>query len=324
MTVPPSQGKVILFGEHAVVFGRPAVGLGLPGAMVVERLRPLADHVKLCLPAWNFDGCCCHPGLLGKVLHRLFELLPGRRLGMELSVHSRIPPGAGLGSSAALAVLLVRALARVRGLELDLAEQRRLAHVLEEIFHGRPSGLDDTLACFGGVCLFRRREWSKPLPALPVPARRLSAQALGLECRLPEMVVGYTGREHQTRHMVELVRRRRQRQPQETEVLFAEMERCLWWGLDSLCAGRWAELGLALNSNQQLLELLGVSSPEIASLVQLARRHGALGAKLTGAGGGGAVVALAPGNQREVARAWSRAGHRTWYLDGADDWRMAV
>lgn len=322
MPVAPSQGKVILFGEHAVVFGRAALGMGLPGAMTAERLRPRAGHLELHLPAWDFSGCCCHPGPLGRVLRRLDELLPGRG-GMELSVRSHIPPGAGLGSSAALAVLLVRALARVRGLALDAGEQRRLAHELEKIFHGRPSGLDDTLACHGGMCLFRRGRWNGHIPELPLPVRKLSDQVLRIECRVPGLVVGYTGRQHNTRRMVEQVRRRRQRQPNEVEALFTEIERCLWRGLAALGTGSWEELGRALSRNQQLLESLGVSSPEIAELVLLARRHGALGAKLTGSGGGGAVVALAPGKQHEVARAWSGAGYRAWYLEGADTWRMA-
>ncbi len=303
-----SCGKLILFGEHAVVYGRPALALGLPEGLRVRRLTATGGALRLRVPAWQLAADDGQPGKPGRVLRRLRQLVPGPEVGFAVEIDARLPAAAGLGSSAALAVLLVRCLARVRGQSLAAAGVRAAAHRLEHIFHGRPSGLDDTVASFGGLCLFRRGGPQRPDPSW----RRLGRDALQLPFAVPGLVIGDSRVPRATAERVADVQRQHRAEPARVEGLFDRMAGCLRLGLAALAMGDAAGLGAAMNANQAALAELGLSCPAIERLLQLAARCGALGAKLTGAGGGGCVVALAPGREAAVAAAWREAGFGVW------------
>jgi hydroxymethylglutaryl-CoA reductase len=169
-----------------------------------------------------------------------------------------------------------------------------LAYESEKIAHGTPSGIDNTLATYGRFILFRRGE---------PPMRR------DLEVPKPiPIVLGITGVESLTAVTVARVRGAWERNEALYERIFNEIDALALQAVEAIEAYDLAQLGELMNINQGLLNALQVSSPELEELAQIARNHGALGAKLTGGGGGGSMVALCPDNAAEVAAAIEQAG----------------
>ncbi len=308
-----SHGKVILFGEHAAVYGHPALAAGLPDALTVVGLEPTSEHVRVRVLDWGVDAGSRDSGPIGRALSRLSRLLPGSG-GCDATVRARIPMGAGLGSSAALAVVMVRSLAAARGLTVGPDDTRALAHEMEKVFHGTPSGMDDAVATFGGLCLFRRGGWNgEPIPEGPLVRR--APDVFGLSCPAPRLVIGNSGVPRATSAVVASVRDRHRSDARGVDDLFRAITGCLSAGLKALRSADLKALGDAMNQNHLLLQRLGVSCAELDEMARIAIAAGALGAKLTGAGGGGCVIALAPGREDEVIEAWAAGGFEGWVAD---------
>jgi mevalonate kinase len=311
-------GKVILLGEHAVVYGVPALCGALDsGASVVA----IPGDGRLRVPAWDVVTAsaaevlssdavaveaACSALALTAAYHAMLRSIEGagedarplpiEKLRSDFVVSFAIPTGAGLGSSAALAVALLRCLDRTLALGLDDKQLDAAAFAAEKIFHGHPSGLDHTVAQHGGFGLFRRGEGLLPIVGLPKESRAL------------RLLIGHTGRARDTKGRVARVAEIYQAAPKTTAARFANIEGLVQKAVAALKRGDLPALGDAMNRNQSELEALEVSCVEIEAMCQLARQAGALGAKLTGGGGGGCVVALAPCREAEVAAAWQAAG----------------
>jgi mevalonate kinase len=282
---------VILLGEHAVVYGRPGLAAGLALGTTAEAsaatgpLRLESDRPELAADT--------RPGRLLVEAARVLRLEPR---DLVVRVRSELPPGVGLGSSAALVVAVVRALAAAAGRGLDTAEEIAIGRGLEEIFHGHPSGIDPAAAVLGTCLRFVRGEpprISVLRPAAPLP-----------------LVIAYGDRPRPTATTVVALRQRWSADRARHERLFDQIAALVEEGAGAVAAGDREHLGGAFDRNQALLEALGVSTPEVEALVAAARRAGACGAKLTGGGGGGAVVAVGP-DPEELAAALSRTGART-------------
>lgn len=308
-----AAGKIILLGEHAVVYGRPAVALPLPGAIkAVVYDSPSAT--RLNIPAWNFEQEAVHEFLpdAAEGAMGLLQIVV-RRLGLEskrffIDVEARIPPAAGLGSSAALAVALIRALHNAYSLGMDDRAVNELAFECETLAHGTPSGIDNTVAVFGKPMVFRKKG--------PQRMRELSLN------RFPPLVVAWSGTRGSTRSQVEAVRNRWLQDKATYERIFDEIGHLSLEGARALRKGDDARLGSLMNIAHGLLNALQVSTPLIEEMVDIARSSGAAGAKLTGAGGGGSIVALSPGKSVEVSRALAAAGFEVISgvaITGADD-----
>jgi len=267
------SGKVILLGEHAVVYGHRAIAVavsrgtrvtltarGGPTALGDSDIRDerLARALAVALPDW----------------------------GYRVDIETDLPVGRGMGSSAALTIALLRARAAAEGRPVDFAWLHREGFAVEAIFHGTPSGLDHAVAALGGAVLYRRDE-----PPLPVDMAPLSAVVLD------SGTAGDTA--------VEVARVRAGRPA--NEGLLKRLGQLVEHSVGHLHDA--PALGAAMDEAHGVLGELGVSTPGLDELVALARRHGAHGAKLSGAGGGGIVLALVddPGS---LLRAAKRQGLR--------------
>lgn len=274
MTAPLASGrgsgKVILLGEHSVVYGHRALAAGVSMGTTVE-LEPHDGPTELGRSAIHDD----------RLAEALAVALPSQ--GFRVHIHTDLPVGVGMGSSAALAIALLRARAAAEGRSPDFAELHRGGFAIERVFHGTPSGVDHAVAALGGAVLYRRGE-------APVPIAMPRLQAVVLD----------TGEAGNTAELVAGVRSRR---PAIDPVLDRLGELVEEVAPDLGDADRLAD---AMNEAHQLLGTLGVSTPRLDELVELARNHGARGAKLSGAGGGGIVLALTDAPHRLLQAAEKR------------------
>jgi mevalonate kinase len=299
-----ARGKVILFGEHAVVYGVPAIAVGIErGARATSTPRAAAPSTLLVQP-WNAfveeGGDSALARAFGDLLEATRDARTAEGRSPSLSIpdsvaveaEADLPPGGGLGCSAALGVAVARAL------DPDASAERIAERVTtwERVFHGNPSGVDAAVAALGGCVLFER-------------GATVSIQRV----RVPgpfHLCVGNSGQASSTRSMVEAVARLRDRRPERTQQTFDAIHTLVKNARLAIEAGDRNAVGQMLDLNQMLLAGLFVSSPEIEQMCGTARASGALGAKLTGAGGGGSVVALVdtPEAGANVLRAWQREG----------------
>jgi mevalonate kinase len=263
-------GKVILLGEHAVVYGRPALATGVPLAVEATVERGAGPRLVSEL------GSDERGDRLVAEAAEAMGLAPSE---VVVRVRSEVPPGRGLGSSAGLAVATIRAMAAAAGRTLGTAATLAHGRALERIFHGTPSGVDPAAAALGTCIRFVRGE---PPSVEPI--------AIARPFRL---VVAYGAQARSTDAAVGGLRERWERDRPRHERLFDEVRRVVDDGIAAGERGDVPALGAAFDQNQALLETLGVSSPEIAARVAAAKAAGAHGAKLTGGGAGGALIALA-------------------------------
>jgi mevalonate kinase len=276
-----APGKIILFGEHAVVYGRPAV------AAPVDQVRATAQVEAG--PAGG--GVTLVARDLGQVVH-LAQAAPDdplaviardtlRYLGQAppdaiVTVTSSIPIASGLGSGAAVATAVARALAAFVGGELSPAEVSRLVYEVERIHHGTPSGIDNTVVAYGQPVYFVRQQR---------PERFRVGRPL-------HFLIADSGIASPTREVVAAVRAGWEEAPERYERLFDAIGALVDRARRHMQAGQARALGPLLTENHRLLQEMGVSSPVLDRLVDAALGAGAGGAKLSGAGRGGNVIAL--------------------------------
>ncbi len=291
-----AYGKVILLGEHAVVYGVPALAVGIDRGARARAVPLDRGPSRLCVGGWNVSVQEDETQDLARAFRALLEGAPGDGLATgphSVEVEADLPPGGGLGCSAAIGVAIARAIEPHASPETVQAR----AMAWERVFHGNPSGVDAAVAARGGCLLFRRGE------ALDPVRPRGSLQ----------LCIGNTGMASSTKAMVEAIARLREQKPALVDKCFEAVGALVSSARFAIEAGDRFTLGRLMDLNQTLLAGLFVSTPEIERMCELARDAGALGAKLTGAGGGGCVVALVPsqGVAEAVLATWRAAG-----LDG--------
>jgi hydroxymethylglutaryl-CoA reductase len=295
-------GKVILLGEHAAVYDRHVLALPLDGA-VAASIRESSETRWIFYERNNdrngerrFTVRQHAPAGLPEMLDLILKQLGMNGRAFEIRLRSRIPRAAGLGSSAAVAVAILRAFDHVFTLRLTDEAINELAFACEKLAHGNPSGIDNTVATYGRAVLFRKS-------ATP-PARPLELT------EVPPIVIAASGMHSVTKDQVTAVRDRHARMTDRYNAIFDEIDEISMAGATALTGRDYAELGALMNLCQGLLNAVGVSTPELEKMVDMARRNGAAGAKLTGAGGGGSIVALCPGTADRVEQALRAAGYR--------------
>ena len=297
--LPAGHGKVILLGEHSVVYGTHAIAAPLPLAMQAK-VWDSDNGIHLLIPRWGVEEKvrkgANHRYSIYQSLDMLLDRLGLKERNMTIEVFPNVPRAMGLGGSAALAVAIIRAFDQHYHLGLSDEEVQKLSFESEKIAHGNPSGIDNSLATYGRFTLFRRGE--------PPFMRDLQVKQ-----PLP-IVIGLTGVESLTARMVARVREGWETHRTHYEKIFEQIDDLTLSAVRAIEEYNLEQLGKLMNINQGLLNALEVSSPELEDLIVIARRTGALGAKLTGGGGGGAVVALCPDTTKQVATAIRKSGYQ--------------
>jgi mevalonate kinase len=295
-----APGKIILFGEHAVVYGEPAIAVPVAQVKATATIEPASPGDGLTLVAADLETRSTLSAAPERdplavaarlTLSHLSESVPDA----TLTIQSTIPIASGLGSGAAVSTALVRALARFLGHSLTHAEVSELVYEVEKIHHGTPSGIDNTVIAYEQPVYFVRGEISGPaLMSVGAPFTLLIAD---------------TGLPSPTRRLVDRVRRGWQRDPTRCQALFECIGDIARKARRRIEAGEIDGLGPLMNENHAMLIELGVSSAILDRLVAAARAAGASGAKLSGAGQGGNMLALIDAEAvHDVAAALMTAG----------------
>ena len=307
-----APGKVILVGEHAVVYGARAIAMPIDAGIRVA-VSQLPAHYQQAGPMMRGVGpffmgdvtvnlTSSGPQILKNALSYLFETFGKDLQNVAMVIDGTLPPGRGLGSSASLSVALVRGLYRYFSWPLTNADLHRHALALETIFHGAPSGIDHTVVINERVIGFSRE------------AGVANVWPINLKSPL-KLVIGLIGPHDGTKNAVRELAERRKRHVQAYDRIFLGLDEIAQEMEAALISGHKASVGELMNIAQGYLNALSLSTPEIEKLCAIAKSRGALGAKLTGAGGGGAVIALSDGNEIDLAHAFRAAGYQSLVTD---------
>lgn len=294
-----ASGKVILLGEHAAVYSKHVLALPLSDA-VTARIMEQESGTELTLHEQDTvtEVELSEPGDSGiaAALSLIMRRLKVSGQCFSIRIESRIPMAMGLGASASFAVAIIRGFDDLLKLGLHDRDVDQLAFDCEKLAHGTPSGIDNNLATYGQPVLFSKSSATRTKP-IPLPES-------------PPVVVAASGIRGSTLEQVAGVRARHARDPALYDMIFNEIDEMSIAGAAALRSGDYETLGALMNVCHGMLNAIEVSTPELEKMIQIARQHGASGAKLTGAGGGGSIVALCPGCENEVSAALRAAGYQ--------------
>jgi mevalonate kinase len=318
MVEASAPAKVILFGEHFVVYDEPAIVLAINKRAHTQ--ATLRRDNKIYINSHELEASGFFKGKhfqaekggkeaekrlqpIRTIIQRILER-SNEKVGVNVEVASSIPVAVGLGSSAAVAASVAAAVSHLLGVSLSKKDIFQLAKEAERLIHGTPSGIDPAIATYGGVLLFRRDK---------------GFELLQVKTDVP-LIIGNTGIQRSTGELVALVRKRRDRYPKILEPIIKAGGEITRKAMEPLREGDLAALGELMNINQALLSAVGVSNESLERLIHAARNAGALGAKLTGGGGGGCMIALAGRDKLEqIADAIEKAGGTAFTAQKTDE-----
>lgn len=301
MSIASAPGKIILFGEHAVVYGRPALAVPVTQVQASVEVMDSADAETwieapdISLHTTFSALAPTHP--LRSVIENVCAALNIAPFPpLHITIHSSIPVASGMGSGAAVSVALIRALASYFRHPLPADEVNALAYETEKLHHGTPSGIDNTVISYAKPVYFVR---GQPIQAFNV-ARPFS------------LVIADTGIAAPTRESVGDVRKLWEADKALWEAVFEQVGEIVRAAKNAIETGATDSLGPLMDANHALLQQMTVSSPELDRLVLAAKTSGALGAKLSGGGRGGNMLALVkPTAADSVASALKSAGAKS-------------
>ncbi|MEM3555877.1 MAG: mevalonate kinase [Candidatus Micrarchaeia archaeon] len=312
-----APGSLKLFGEHAVVYNRLALSVAFDRRAFCE-IKKADDGVTINLidfkkkEKFNFNEITSsHARVKGMIekgdmaglskerrdIFSPYKVILGEFFSefgcspIEVSIHSDVPRNSGLGSSAAVFCSLVGELNNFFHTALSKNQVAELTNLGDKVVHGNPSGLDANTCTFGGYISFRRSEGVK---------------LLQIKTEVPILIVN-TGSVKDTGEMIQRVAERYKKDREGTEKIFDRMEETALNGIDALRESNLEKLGGNMNAAQECFIELGLSTPQIDRIIETARKKGALGAKITGAGGGGCVIILAK-NPSSLIQIYKRLG----------------
>ena len=294
-----TPGKAILLGEHSVVYGRHALAVPVPLNIRVK-IEDADDGVLLMIPSWGveyyLDKKPEERQSFEKPAALILEKMNLSNVGMKIEVFSDVPRGMGLGGSAVLAVSIIKALNHHYKMGLSEQEINEMAYESEKIAHGNPSGIDNTIATYGYPLIYRKGE------------KTLKER---LQIKEPlDLVLAFSKSEGLTAKTVAHVRTQWKSNQEMYEGVFDDIDAIVLNGIQAIQENDLKQLGELMNFNQGLLNTLQVSTPELERMIHIARDAGAFGAKLTGGGGGGAMIAVSD-NPEEIIEAFDNEGFQS-------------
>lgn len=303
-SVASAPGKAILFGEHAVVFGKPAIAFAVDKRATITIKKgnsttngtnntttfesPILNlKAELDLIEENIKLIKGHSGIVKYVLEAVLKCHDGSPIDIILDME--MPIGAGLGSSAAVTVATLASLENYHQRDISVSKIAKMAHEIEIKVQGSASPLDTTISAFGGIIYLSENSEVIPLKS-------------DLE---DSIVIGYTSSRGNTGEMVAGVKKRRDSNPEIMDPLIDSIgnitnEAKSLLNLEKLSNEKMEALGELMNINHGLLDAIGVNTLELSNMVYIVRKAGAIGSKITGAGGGGSIIALCKGNGKQV------------------------
>ncbi len=293
-------GKVILFNEHFVVYGLPAIAsaIGAKTTALVQRRAGYGVEIEDERPetkGYKAEKAAQQKESLDLMLK--FMKIDAIRNAYRVTLGGDLLAASGVGASAASCAAIARAFSEELQLNCSDDKVNEAAYEGEKGYHGTPSGIDNTAATYGGLIWYKRERASHLMERM-----RLKKPV--------EIVMGNTGLVADTKVVVGGVKERKEKEPERYSQMFHDAEQLVYEARKELEAFNLKKVGEYMNQNHTLLQQIGVSCPELDLLVDLARNSGALGAKLTGTGKGGYMVALTPTEvlQERVARAMEKKG----------------
>jgi mevalonate kinase len=296
-------GKAIIFGEHFVVYGLPGIASSI-------------NLITKCTFGKNDNGIISNDLVTGetviygqatyknldKVIGIILKETGIKERNFRLDLETNMSLKGGMGSSAALCVSITKCLNKQFSLKLSKEEINKISFEAEKVFHKTPSGIDNTVSCYGGIIWFVKAKTQNTI-------ERLKAKPV-------EIVLADTGKVHDTAEIVEMVKKQKEEEPEKYKKIFQEYEKLVYEGRKALEKGEWKAVGKLMNKNHELLKQINVSNEENDLINEISLKAGALGAKLTGAGLGGNNIALTPGKalQEKVAKAIEKEGFKAYKL----------
>ncbi|MEZ5334960.1 MAG: mevalonate kinase [Methanolobus sp.] len=280
-----APGKIYLFGEHAVVYGESAIccAVELRTKVHVEKNEDVVIDSILGSTGLDFE---IHP-YVSHVIEKMRQFADIK--GVKIRIESELPVGSGLGSSAAVTVASIQALNQLYNCGLSLEDIANTGHEVEKLVQGNASPTDTYVSTMGGVVMIPQR---KKLPLINCP-----------------IVVGNTHKFSSTKELVGNVSKLREEFPSIIEPILSDIGQMSLLAEKLVHENDYVTIGKLMNVNQGLLDAIGVGGAELSALVYAARSSGAISAKITGAGGGGCMVALAEDNTAAtIAKAIEDAG----------------
>ena len=288
MVIASAPGKIILFGEHAVVYGKPAIAIAITKRTYVKS-RKIDSGIQI----FSKDKT---KSTIEYVKHAIELVIGTKRMkkqGINIIIDSELPIGGGLGSSAALSVATIKSVSSLFGIDLGKEEIARLGWKVESKVQDVSSGIDPFISTYGGAIYYKNGRFNyqqiNPL----------------------SIVIGFTGSSSSTKNMISNVSYLRKKYPKIIDHIFdiigviSERAKIILDASNNLNVN---ELGDLMNLNNGLLKAFGVSSFSLSNLVDASLLAGAFGAKITGAGGEGCIFALSSGKEKEISTAIEMAG----------------
>jgi mevalonate kinase len=314
LIIATAPAKVILTGEHFVVHGQPALAAAIDIYSKVTVRSNIPNIIEISSPVLGIKSKFSIKEL-GKKSNRIFNDEPIGPLkyiiekilrtagqidcGLKIRINSKIPVGVGLGSSASTAVSTTLAVARYLNLKLTKNDVFEIASIQEKLIHKKPSGIDCTTTTYGGVIFFKigkDPEYLAPNDSIKI-------------------VIGDTQSKRSTGDLVTKVTKRVTIGDGEIHRISESAGKVTMEAVKSYRKGDFDNLGKLMNANHKFLQKIGVSTVQLDRLVNATQQVGALGAKLTGAGGGGCMIALCyPEDKNKVAKAIEDAGGRSYIV----------
>ncbi len=295
-----ASGKIILIGEHAVVYGQPAIAVPFLATKVIAYAT---EHPVDTLESLYYDGPLVYaPDTLKNIIiaFQLSKKATNLKENIKIKIESSIPPERGMGSSAAVANAVIRSIFDYQKLPLSHEQLKKLADEAEKIAHGNPSGIDQAATSGRHPLYFIK---GQPLQAFPLQTKGF-------------LIVADSKLKGRTREAVADLKKLLEKDP----TLMSQVERLGQLSDEmkiALSQNQLHQVGKIMNESHQLLQLLTISNPLLDSMIALGRENGALGGKLTGGGRGGCVIFVTETIEKakNIYQSLTQAGYPTWIQD---------